>query len=88
MDSLNWTIEEATVEDAEELGRVHVEIWRQAYAGSMPPAYLAGLDPVAFADEWRGRLADPLPGVVRLRGPALPTCCSTAPSATGRRTSG
>jgi ribosomal protein S18 acetylase RimI-like enzyme len=63
---VTWLIEEPTVDDAEELGRVHVEIWRQAYAGSMPAAYLAGLDPVAFADAWRGRLADPPAQELRL----------------------
>ena len=61
-----WTIEEPTVDDADELGRVHVEIWRQAYAGLMSPDYLDGLDPVAFAEKWRSRLADPLSGIVRL----------------------
>ena len=61
-----WTIEEPTVDDADELGRVHVEIWRQAYAGLMSPDYLDGLDPAAFAEKWRSRLADPLPGIVRL----------------------
>jgi ribosomal protein S18 acetylase RimI-like enzyme len=55
---VGWLIEEPTAGDAEELGRVHVEIWRQAYAGLMPPDYLTGLDPVAFADTWRVRLAD------------------------------
>ena len=61
-----WNIEEPTVDDADELGRVHVEIWREAYAGLMSPDYLAGLDAVAFAEKWRSRLADPLPGIVRL----------------------
>lgn len=63
---MGWVIEEPTVDDADELGRVHVAIWRQAYAGLMPATYLDGLDPVAFATSWRERVADPLPGVLRL----------------------
>ncbi len=52
-----WVIERPTVADADEIGRVHVEVWRQAYDGLMPEAYLASRDPVAFADFWRDRLA-------------------------------
>ena len=63
---MGWTIEEPTVDDADELGRVHVEIWRQAYAGLMPEEYLDGLDAAAFAEKWRSRMADPYPGTVRL----------------------
>ena len=63
---MGWTIEEPTVDDADELGRIHVEIWRQAYAGLMDADYLDGLDPSAFAEKWRSRMADPLPGIVRL----------------------
>ena len=66
VDRPRWTIEEPTVDDADELGRVHVEIWRQAYAGLMADDYLDGLDPAAFAEKWRSRMADPLPGIVRL----------------------
>jgi hypothetical protein len=32
-----WSIEEPSVDDAEELGLVHVQIWREAYAGLMSP---------------------------------------------------
>jgi ribosomal protein S18 acetylase RimI-like enzyme len=61
-----WSIEEPSIDDADELGRVHVAIWQHAYAGLMSPAYLDGLDPAAFAESWRTRLADPFPGTVRL----------------------
>lgn len=61
-----WTIEEPTVADADELGRVHVAIWQQAYAGLMPPEYLDGLDADEFATSWRERLEDPFPGTLRL----------------------
>jgi ribosomal protein S18 acetylase RimI-like enzyme len=60
------TIEQPTLADADELGRVHVEVWRQAYAGLMPPDFLAALDAGAFAEKWRSRMADAVPGVVRL----------------------
>jgi CTP:molybdopterin cytidylyltransferase MocA/GNAT superfamily N-acetyltransferase len=62
----SWVIEQPTVDDADELGRVHVEIWRDAYAGLMAADYLDGLDHEAFAEKWRARMADPLPGTVRL----------------------
>lgn len=61
-----WTIEEPTVADADELGRVHVAIWQQAYAGLMPPEYLDGLDADEFATGWRERLEAPFPGTLRL----------------------
>jgi ribosomal protein S18 acetylase RimI-like enzyme len=35
---------------------LHVPVWQEAYAGLMPPAYLAGLDPVVRADWWRAVL--------------------------------
>lgn len=43
-------------EDADTLGRVHTQVWREAYAGLMPPDYLDGLDAQASADRWRLRL--------------------------------
>jgi ribosomal protein S18 acetylase RimI-like enzyme len=44
------------VQDADELGRVHVKVWREAYAGHMPADFLEGLDPVKSAERWRLRL--------------------------------
>jgi ribosomal protein S18 acetylase RimI-like enzyme len=58
-----WSIASIAVADADEVGRVHARVWQEAYAGLMPADYLAGLDPAAFADGWRRRLADPVPGV-------------------------
>jgi len=58
-----WTIEDMRPEDAGEIGRVHVAVWREAYSGLMPSDYLAGLDPVAFGDSWRARLTSPTPRV-------------------------
>jgi GNAT superfamily N-acetyltransferase len=58
-----WTIAPITLDDADEVGRVHVRVWQEAYAGLMPADYLDGLDPVAFAASWRERLLEPRPGV-------------------------
>ncbi len=60
---MSWVIEEPTTDDAAELARVHVAVWREAYAALMPAAFLASLDPVAAAASWRERLADPVPDV-------------------------
>lgn len=51
-----WTITRPTVDDLDELGRVHVQVWREAYEGLMPAAHLAALDPAAATARWRERL--------------------------------
>jgi len=43
------------IDDAEELGRVHVQVWREAYAGLMPQESLDRLDPVRRGARWRER---------------------------------
>jgi ribosomal protein S18 acetylase RimI-like enzyme len=58
-----WTISPIALDDADEVARVHVRVWQEAYAGLMPDAYLEGLDPEAFATSWRERLLAPGPGV-------------------------
>ena len=55
MKDIPYAVRSPRVEDAEELGRVHVQVWREAYAADMPADYLAGLDPVKFAERWRLR---------------------------------
>lgn len=52
---MTWTIARPTVDDLDELGRVHVQVWREAYAGLLPDAYLAGLDPTFGPRRWRER---------------------------------
>lgn len=59
MSEHGWQIRPLEAEDCDELGVVHVEVWRTAYAAHMPADYLAGLDPKAWADNWRQRAADP-----------------------------
>jgi len=49
----------ATVADAGGIARVHVEGWRSSYAGLLPAAYLATLDPGAREQMWRESLAEP-----------------------------
>jgi ribosomal protein S18 acetylase RimI-like enzyme len=51
-----WTIARPTLEDLDEMGRVHVQVWREAYAGLMPADHLAGLDPARGPARWRARL--------------------------------
>ncbi len=48
----------ATLADAPALARVHIAAWRVAYAGTMPDAFLAGLDESRFARGWEDALSD------------------------------
>ena len=58
-----WTIAPIALDDADEVARVHVRVWQEAYAGLMPADYLDSLDPAAFAEGWRERLLRPSAGV-------------------------
>src|SRR5919107_1557255 len=40
------------------MGRVHVQVWREAYAGLMPDDYLAGLDATFGPTRWRERFGE------------------------------
>jgi GNAT superfamily N-acetyltransferase len=51
--AVEFTITPLAETDADELGRVHVAIWREAYAGIVPDDHLASLDPAARAERWR-----------------------------------
>jgi ribosomal protein S18 acetylase RimI-like enzyme len=51
-----YAVRSPRVEEADEVGRVHVTVWREAYAETMPAHFLEGLDPVRAADRWRLRL--------------------------------
>lgn len=50
-------VREALIEDAAELGRMHVESWRWAYAGLLPAEVLAGLSVAERTARWREILA-------------------------------
>lgn len=54
-----FVIRAPEVGDAASLGRIHVQIWREAYRGLMPQQALDGLDENARADRWAGILAAP-----------------------------
>jgi ribosomal protein S18 acetylase RimI-like enzyme len=54
-----WTIARPTLDDLDEMGRVHVQVWQEAYAGLMPADYLAALDPAVGSARWRTRITDP-----------------------------
>jgi ribosomal protein S18 acetylase RimI-like enzyme len=47
----------ATPEDAKALARVHVQAWREAYAGQIPEAVLSCLDVASRATMWRAAMA-------------------------------
>lgn len=61
-----WSIAPFDVADAVEVGRVHVQVWREAYAGLMPAAFLDGLDPEARAATWRAWGTDPADPTITL----------------------
>ena len=48
-----WTIGPLVPADCDELGQVHMAVWRDAYAGVMPDDYLAGLSSERSAARWR-----------------------------------
>jgi ribosomal protein S18 acetylase RimI-like enzyme len=48
-----------TLDDAEVIGRVHVTVWRQAYAGIIDDAFLQSLTVDEAVALWREILADP-----------------------------
>jgi GNAT superfamily N-acetyltransferase len=58
-----YAVRPASVADSEDLATVHVQVWRETYAGLMSAEYLAGLDREAFARHWRGVLTTPDPSV-------------------------
>jgi GNAT superfamily N-acetyltransferase len=65
-----YEVRPAVPEDAVRLGAVHVQVWREAYAGLMPAQFLAGLDPARAMARFAERLAAPEPGRVLLVGTA------------------
>lgn len=49
-------IRDAVPDDADAIGAIHVQSWRETYPGIMPRPLLDELDPVARAAGWRYRL--------------------------------
>ena len=52
----DYDIVEPLPADAEEMGRLHVRVWQEAYAGLMPADYLRSLDPMDRVRMWDARL--------------------------------
>ncbi|MEO7449000.1 MAG: GNAT family N-acetyltransferase [Humibacillus sp.] len=60
MAETDWLLRPLEAADCDELGRVHMAVWREAYAGLMPADYLAGLSDERCADRWRATAARPV----------------------------
>lgn len=57
---MGYSIRTPEVDDADDLGRVHVRAWQGAYRGGlMPDAYLDGLSAEDRASMWRQALEQP-----------------------------
>jgi GNAT superfamily N-acetyltransferase len=54
-------IRPATPADAAGIARVHVQSWRETYAGIVPEAHLAGLDVAARTQRWHDSLSGAKP---------------------------
>lgn len=52
--------------DAPAVGLVQATVWREAYAGVLPPEVIDAFEPAAFTRAWRSSLASPPQGVYRL----------------------
>jgi len=63
-------VRDMRLSDAVEVGMVHVEVWRQAYALLMPAEILAALDPQAAVDRWSTAMTQPPDEIRRLVGVA------------------
>ncbi|MER7071392.1 GNAT family N-acetyltransferase [Terrabacter sp. NPDC000476] len=56
MSESDWQLRPLVAEDCDELARVHMAVWREAYADVMPADYLAGLSDERCAAGWRRRV--------------------------------
>ena len=59
MSEHRWQLRPLALDDCDELGRVHIAVWRDAYSGIMPDDYLAGLSDERSADRWRAVAGQP-----------------------------
>lgn len=62
-DVIEVVVRPATRDDADEIARVHIASWRQAYSGVVPDDYLAQLDASTRAEAWRSLLDDAARGM-------------------------
>ena len=56
--SRGYAVRPPATDDAPALGAMHVQVWREAYAGVMPDDYLAEMDVDASVAKWRRIIAD------------------------------
>ncbi len=56
--SNEYAVRPPVADDAAALGAMHVQVWREAYAGVMPDDYLAEMDVDASVAKWRRIIAD------------------------------
>lgn len=54
-----WQLRPATIDDADQIARLHVMGWKQGYRSLLPDAYLDAIDEQAGIDRWRHGLANP-----------------------------
>jgi GNAT superfamily N-acetyltransferase len=77
----------AWADDADAMGRLQVEAWRQAYAGVLPDDVLSTLDSDQFAVRWRESIARPREArqrvLVALERATVRGFAATAPSTDG-----
>lgn len=59
-----WCVRPATVRDAPDVARIHVETWRQAYKGIVPDSYLDGLSVERRAEFWGKTLSESTAGTL------------------------
>jgi GNAT superfamily N-acetyltransferase len=55
-------VRRAVMDDAEDIGRIHVGSWRAAYAGLVSDSLLAGLSVETAVGRWSERLGSATPG--------------------------
>ncbi|MGR3792953.1 N-acetyltransferase family protein [Vannielia sp. SX4] len=70
-------------EDARALATLHVEVWRETYAGIAPPEAIARLDEAHRLPFWQALLAEGVPqsgAIVACRGDTLLGVASLAPA--------
>ena len=58
------TVRQATVDDADGIGTVHLGSWRETYAGLVSPRFFAARSPERFAANWRRELSEGIDVVV------------------------
>jgi len=63
-----YVVREMRSEDAEDIARVHSQVWRETYGDLAPEEFLAAMDSEASTDRWRAFLAQEPGGIRRLVG--------------------